>query len=362
MRVNLLFLFLLCSILTGCREKKVQPRPPKTVEVAKVVESDVQLYNTYVGHVQASVQVEVKAQVEGVLLRTHFIEGQEVKAGDPLFSIDPRPFEAELSKAKAALAKSLVNLRYAKDVATRNEPLAEENYVSKLQYDEYLTEVMDYEAQVKENQAEVQSAEIDLSYCSILSPIDAVTGVLKIQEGNLIQNAQNNPLIILNKISPAYTYFSVPQKDLPRIMKLHREEQLQVVAYLGEEKPEIFQGKLDLIDNQLQDAAGSIWLRGIFANEQKLLWPGEFVKVHLLLEKVQNALLIPEEAVSIGQKGKYVYVLRSDSTVELRHIEAGMRFENNMRLITKGLNPGDTVVTLGQINLKNGDKVEVKSK
>jgi len=355
-----LALFVLLFFLIGCSKKDEGVKKPIfQVEVVKPTVKDVALYKSYVGNVQPFVQVEVRAQVEGELTGYYFTEGQTVKEGDLLFTIDSRPFVAQLHKAEAGLAQSLAGLRYAEDVVGRNTKLAEEDFVSQVQYDQYLTNVMTYEAQKKQSEADIEAAKINISYCNIHSPIDAVTGRLQIQVGNLIANAANTPLIILNQITPTYAYFSVPQRDLPLIMKLHREKPLKVHAFLESDYSKPYKGALDLIDNMVDDQTGSIWLRGVFLNEEQMLWPGEFVDVRLYTEAMKNAILVPTEAISVGQKGKYVFVIHSDMKAELRVVKTGQRM-NNMTVIEEGIKPGELIVTKGQINLGNGTQVEIK--
>lgn len=353
------FLILSCCLFVGCHKKEAPPPPPlpQVVVVTPKVE-DTTLFNRYVGHVKPLVQVQVTSQVEGVLTGLYFTEGQEVKKGDLIFTIDERPYEAQLAKAEAALALSVANLKYAADVEKRNSALVAKDYVSKLQYDQYTTNVLTAEAQIAENKADIETAKINLSYTRIHAPMDAVTGMLQVDVGNLIKNASDQPLVVLNQITPVYVNFSVPQKDLPSIMQLHRKTPLQVEAILNPKTS--FMGSLDLIDNQVDDKTGSIWLRGVFPNQEKLLWPGEFVDVHLLLETKKGAILVPTEAISIGQGGSYVYVVREDNTVEKRQVEVGMRIDT-MTIIEKGVQPNDRVVVQGQINLGPGKKVTIKS-
>ncbi len=353
-------LTILALLLTvSCHKKETPKRPPPQVRVSKAVGEDTYLFNSYVGHVKALVQVEVQAQVEGVLTGYYFTEGQEVKKGDLLFTIDSRPYEAQLAKATGALAQSIANLRYAQDVVSRNTALAKQDYVSKLQYDQYITTVMTTEAEIEQNKAEIETAKINISYCNIHAPMNAVTGVLQINVGNLIKNAEETPLVTLNQITPTYAYFSVPQKDLPEIMSLQRKEALQVKAFLNGDYDKPFEGTLDLIDNQVNDKTGSIWLRGIFPNEDKMLWPGEFVDIQLIKELKKSAVLVPTEAVITGQKGKYLFVVKDGNAVEIRYVKTGQRIKG-MTLIEKGVDAGEEVVIQGQINLINGSKVTVQ--
>jgi len=355
--LNKIVLTGLLLLAVGCHKKEEVVKTIPQVEVTTPIVQDAQIYRRYVGHIEGTVEVEVQAQVEGELTGFYFTEGQEVKAGDLLFTIDSRPYEAQLSKAEGALAESIANLRYAEDVAKRNARLAQQDYVSKLQYDEYITNVLMSRASIEQTKADIETAKINISYCKIHAPMDGITGILQINVGNLIKNAGATPLTTLNKITPAYAYFAVPQRDLPEIMALHKKEPLTVKVILNGK--ETYCGKLDLIDNQIDKTTGTIWLRGIFPNEEKELWPGEYVDVRLLLQVEKDALLLPTEAISLGQKGKFVFVVRSDDTVELRIVETGMRFDDQT-LVTKGIRPGEKIVTKGQINLNPGTKVKIR--
>ncbi len=358
--MRILVLLLCLFSFLGCQKKELPKEMIFPVKVTKPTIKDIQLTESYVGHIAPFVQVEVQAQVEGVLTGYYFTEGQDVKAGDLLFTIDSRPYLAQLEKAEAGLALSTANLRYAEDVLTRNAPLAKDDFVSQIQFDQYTTNVLTNQAAIQENEADITTAKINISYCNIHSPIDAVTGKLKIQVGNLIKNAEETPMITLNQIQPIYAYFSVPQKDLPKIMKLHREGPLSLNTYLNGDPSTPYPGKLDLIDNEVDSQTGSILLRGVCPNEEKMLWPGEFIDVELITEEKKDAILVPTQAVSTGQKGKYLFVLRGNETVQLRWIKTGQQF-GDMTLIEEGLEPQELVVTEGQINLSDKTRVEVKS-
>lgn len=352
------YMILITLFCFGCHKASEQIKPPPKVHVVKPTIETVEIARSYVGQVQPFLQVEVKAQVEGVLTGAYFKEGNEVKEGDLIFTIDSRPFQAQLKKAEGALAQSLASLRYAEDVAKRNAPLVQEDFVSKVQYDEYVTNVLTYKAQIKENQADIETAKINIGYCNIHAPMNAITGIIRLQVGNLIPNDGPTPLVTLNQITPIYTYFSVPQKELAEIRKLHSEKTLPIRAYL-EGRGEPIAGKLDLIDNQVNDQTGSIWMRGFFSNENKELWPGEFTDIKLVLGHRENALLIPTEAISFGQKGKYVFVIGKDDTTDIRWVETAERI-GNMTVIEKGVGPDDQVVIKGQVNLGKGTKVVIQ--
>lgn len=351
--------YLLIFFCTACSHKPTPAPALPTVSIVTVKAADVPRFHTYIGHVKAFVQIEVRSQVEGVITGCHFQEGKEVKEGDLLLTIDSRPYEAQLAKAKAALSESLANLQYAKEVANRNAQLVQNEYVARLQFDQYLTNIETAKANIAASQADIDTANINISYCKIYSPADGVAGILQFDVGNLIRNAGQTPLITINQITPIYVYFSVPQTDLPEIMKLHRHSPLRVEAYLDQEEKRPFIGTLDFIDNQVNEQTASIWMRGAFSNEKKLLWPGQFATVRLILQIEKNALLVPIEAVQISQKGPSIFVVKSDQTVEMRVVTLGQRLGNEV-VISSGLQPGEHVVTQGQLNLATGTKVTIK--
>jgi len=354
--VCLAFIFMLVS----CSKKppaaeKIAP----SVTIATVYAADTPIFNTYVGHVIPYMQIDVRAQVEGLLTGYFFTEGAEVKEGDLIFTLDSRPYEAQLAKAEAALANTMATLHFAKETAERNKELAKEEYVALLQYDEYLTNVETAKANIAGTNADIETAKINISYCNIHSPISGVTGKLEFDVGNLITNAGQTPLVTINQVDPIYVYFSVPQSDLPSIMKRQRDAPLQVETFLHSQKQTPFVGTLDFIDNQVDQQTGSIWMRGIFSNDTRMLWPGEFTEVRLILETQKAALLLPTQAIQIGQKGTAVFVLKADETVELRTITTGARIDDKT-VVIKGLTEGEKVVTSGQINLSPGVKVTVQ--
>ncbi len=345
--------------LISCEKKIEKIKSPPSVLTVIAEAKDTPIMKSYVGHVQAYVQVEVKSQVEGVLTGYYFTEGQEVKEGDLLFTIDSRPYEAQLAKAQGMLAESIANLRLSEDTVRRYSKLAQEDYVTQLQYDEYLTNVAKNKAEIDQNKADIESAKINISYCNIHASIEAVTGKLQIQQGNLIKNAGDSPLILLNQIAPIYVYFSVPQNDLPQIMRAHRKSPLNINSILAKDYSHPYTGVLDLIDNQIDEGTGSLWLRGIFTNEERMLWPGEFTDVQLILRIQKNAVLIPVEAAVLGQKGRYAYVIKKDGTADYRTLTLGDRYKDDF-IVLKGIEAGEEVVTDGQINLTPGEKVSIK--
>jgi multidrug efflux system membrane fusion protein len=347
--------------LLGCEKKP--PLPPTVYPVTTVmpITRDAPLYFEYVGHVEAFKVVDVKSQVEGVLVKRHFEEGQEVKKGDLLITIDPRPYEAALQRAEATVALNRANLKLAEETARRYARLVTQDYVAKLDYDQYLTNVAVTKAQVEQSIADLEEAKINLGYCYIRAPMDSITSNVIVYEGNLIPNAGDEPLVTLTQIVPIYVNFFIPEKDLPLIQSYQKKGCLQTEAFLNHDYSHSFEGTLTSINNRVDESTGTILLQATFPNDNKCLWPGEYIDVRLIYDVAKNALLLPSQAIQVGQSGPYVYIVKEDQTVEMRNIITGQR-EDDYTIVKKGLKEGETVVLEGQLNLSPGAKVSIKQK
>ncbi len=346
--------------LTGCKKAPPPPPQPHAVTVTKPSVCDVPVYVDYIGHLVAKVGVEVMAQVSGNIIAQYFEEGQEVKKGDLLLIIDPRPYEAALAKAEATLAQTYATFHYDKETTTRYAPLVQQDFISQLNYDQYVTNVLVDEAVIGQNRAELESAKINLGYCYITAPMDSVTGKLLVKTGNYVDANANTQLTLLNQIKPILVDFYVPETDLFTIQEKQREGSLKLVIYPDPAHKYAFEGKLTLIDNQVNTGTGSILLEGTLPNDDKVLWPGHFVDVRLILEEVKDAILLPSEAVMIGQNGRYVYIVKSDFTIAVKNVKVGQTYDHKYTSVLSGISPTDNVVVQGQLNLYPGMKVTVK--
>ena len=410
--------FLLITMLVSCTaESKVEEKKRSGVPItaATTIQRDVPVELRAIGNVEAFSAVSIKALVSGELAKVNFTEGQDVKKGDLLMDIDPRPFEATLRQAEANLrsimaqvqqaqanlardlaqvkqteanlARDMAQAKYAAENAERYAYLVEKNYVAKEQYEQLRTNAEALAATVQADKAAVdnaqatlqadkaalenaqaavgasreavENAKIQLGYCYIYSPMNGRTGNLFVKPGNIIK-ANDVPIVTINQINPIYVTFSIPEQNLPEIKKYMTGGSLKVVAVIPSDEKNPQEGALTFVDNAVDMTTGMIRLKGTFENREKRLWPGQFVNVILTLTTQPSAILVPSQAVQTGQEGVYVFVVKPDLTVESRPVAVG-RSLDGLTVVTKGLQPGETVVTDGQLRLVPGAKVEIKN-
>jgi multidrug efflux system membrane fusion protein len=327
--------------------------------VAQAAVKDVPLYREYVGHVVANINVQLMSQASGIIVEQRFVEGQDVKKGDLLLIIDPRPYQASLQKADAELAQTYASLKFNQEKTMRYASLVQKDFVSQLDYDQYVTNVLTDEAMIQQNKASIEQAQINLGYCYITAPMDCVTGKLQVKPGNYVDAMASTVLTTLNQIQPILIDFSVPETDLLLIQEQQKNGNLTLYAYPEPTHKCSFEGELTLINNQVNTNTGSLLLEGTFANEERMLWPGHFVDVDVILGTQKNTLLLPTEAIMVGQSGNYVYIVKSNSTIEMRPVTIGQTYDQMTAVLT-GITAQDKVVTQGQLNLYPGMKVEIK--
>lgn len=356
--IKLLLLYCIILLLGSCQKK---PQVPKAHEViaTKPSKQIVEVYKDYVGTITAKSSIEVHAQVSGVLIGQYFIEGQSVQKGDLLLVIDPRPYVASLDKAKAEYFQSFTQLKLAEDTVQRYEKLARQDYISQLNYDQYMANFLEQKAAVGQSIADMENAKISLGYCYIHSPIDAVTGKLQFKPGNYIDTNQDTTLTLLNQVDPILVDFSIPETDLFTIQKYMQNALLPIYVFPTLDHSTRFEGELTLIDNQINTATGAVLLEGILDNKDHLLWPGHFVDVRLVLEK-KESLTLPEQAVGVGQNGHYVYTINKNMEIENTPVIIGQRYENGITSIISGLTVADIVVAEGLLDLYPGKKVAIQ--
>jgi multidrug efflux system membrane fusion protein len=342
-------LALTAAVLTGGCSGGAKPpgmdAAPVLVARAFTTNVPVQIDPPPVGHVMPLSTVTVHSQIGGIIGKVHFKEGSEVKSNAPLFTIDPRPMQAVLERDKAQLENATAQFN-------RDQKLLEAKIESQDQFDIS-------KASRDTLAATVQSDELNLSFTEIRAPFDGVTGSLPFHEGSVVK-APDDTLLTINQIHPIYVQFGVTEQFLPQIRKEMREHSLKVSASFENMIGPTPQGELTFVDNAVDASTGMIQLKATFPNDDSALWPGQFVNVTLTLSELTNAVVVPSQAVQVGQNGQFIYVLKADQTVELRTVQTGITFNNNT-VVTTGLKDGETVVIDGQLRLAPNMKVTVKS-
>lgn len=355
--------YLVCVLgllLTACAKKDPPPfeRPPSPVTVATAVAQDVPLYLDEVGHTVAREVVSVQPEVSGKITEIHFADGANLKKGDPLFTIDPRPFEAQLNAAQANLGQSKAALDFAKIQFARVQDLVESKAIARQDYDTRKNAVDVGEAQVKQNEAAVESTRLNLEYTSIRSPIDGRAGRRLVDNGNVV-TANTTTLLNIERMDPIYADFTATESDFSEVQRNSAKHSLKVEVRLPDEvKPEV--GQLTFLDNSVQSSSGTVMLRATVPNPARHLWPGQFVNVRLVLAALPKAVLVPAAAPQDSAKGPFVYVVKEDSTAEMRPVKLGQR-QGELVVVEQGLQPGERVVMNGQLGVMPGGKVRVVS-
>lgn len=329
------------------------------VLVAPVEQKDIPVQIKAIGSVEPYSTVQVKSMINGELTGVAFTEGQDVKKGQLLFTLDKRPFEAALQQAQAALARDQAQAANQNAQAKRYDDLFKQGIISKEQRDAQVSSSEALNATVAADRAAVDNSKVQLSYCDIYSPIDGRTGNLIVHQGNQVKAQDTTGLVVINKITPIFVTFSVPEQYLSDIKKYKEQRSLLVNASIPND-PKPATGRLSFIDNAVDTTTGTIKLKGEFANNDRRLWPGQFSDVELTLTTQPHAIVVPSQAVQTGQNGQYVFVVKSDNTAEMRPVKV-TRTVGDQTVIASGVNPGEQVVTDGQLRLApTGTKVEAK--
>jgi multidrug efflux system membrane fusion protein len=351
-----IFLIAGAVALAACSGK---PPPPKEaavpVDIAKVVRKTVPDLISAPGSVEPIDTVAVKSLVDGQLLEAHVKDGDEVKKGDLLFKIDPRPAQAVLAQTQAALAKDIAARDLAKAQLDRYEPVASKGFISADQMQQYRTAFAAAAASVKVDQANVDATKLTLGYTDIFAPIDGRAGRILVQAGNLVKANDTQPLLTINRLSPIYVNFSVPGAYVDRVRSAQAKGKLPVFAS-GQGLDGNIDGELSFVDNAVDPTTNTVKLRASFANTDEHLWPGNFVNMTLTLGTDSNALVVPDAAVKAGPKGSYVFVIDGDNKAQQREVKV-VRTVNGETMISDGLAENDKIVTDGQSRLVNGTKV-----
>jgi membrane fusion protein, multidrug efflux system len=340
---------------------KLEPVVPAGVPVDAVaaVRKDVPVYLSGLGTVQAFNTVTIHSRVDGEIVKIAFTEGQDVKTGDLLAQIDPRPLQAALDQAKAKLAQDEAQLENAKLDLARYEALGQKEFASRQSVDTQAATVRQLEATIRGDQAAIDSAQVQLGYATITSPIDGRTGVRLVDQGNIVHASDATGLVVITQLKPISLIFTLPEENLPAINQAMAEGPLAVVALSRDEKDRYGEGRLSLVDNQIDQSTGSIRLKATFPNDNLALWPGQFVNARLLLRTQQNVVTVPSDAVQRGAQGMYAYVVKPDSTVALQTLKVG-QISAGTAVIESGVEEGQRVVVAGQYRLQPGTKVELR--
>lgn len=349
------------SVLVGlvaCKDPKKTQSATVPVSVAHVEQRDVPYEVDATGTIEPMQTVAVSAQVGGILTHIDFKEGDNVKQGQVLFQIDPRPFQAALEQARAGLAKDSAQLTTALQDEQRFGQLVKQDYVTQQQYDQAKANALSGKATVGADLAAVETAQLNLEYATIRSPIAGRAGAILLKEGNLV-HAAGTPLVVINQIQPIMARFAVSAVHLPRIRK-YQSDTLSVVAQPTNGIGAPSRGTLSFLDNAVDTTTGTIMMKGRFANSDGVLWPGEFVNVALELYTEKGAIVVPTTAVVQSQTGTSVFTVDDKGVAEQRPVQVE-RAAGDMSIIEKGLTAGLTVVTDGQLRITDGTKVQIQS-
>jgi multidrug efflux system membrane fusion protein len=353
----LLFAYLGTEIRANERRGSKGP-PPIPVTVAQATQETVPFRIQAIGNVEAYATVSLRARVDGQIVEAGFKEGQEVRRGQVLFRIDPRPYEAALRQAEANALRDAAARDQARSQERRYKELLEKNFVSKEAYAQIRTNAATAEATAQASQAALDNAKLNLEYCTVHAPIEGYAGKIQVQIGNLVRANDVTPLVVINQVHPIYVNFAVPEQRLTEVREHMKSGPLSVqVLAPGTDQP-AESGTLIFVDNAVDPSTGTIRLRARFANRENTLWPGQFVNVRLRLFEQADAIVIPSQAVQTGPQGQYVYVVGEDMLAQVRRVTV-QRTEGEYSVIATGLAKGERVVTRGQLRLGPKTRVQI---
>lgn len=350
---------LLILFLAGC-DRQVPAsfeRPPAPVSVAAALAQDVPIYIDAVGKIVAREVVSIQPQVSGRVTKIHFGDGADVRTGDVLFTIDPRPYQAQLNQAEANVAQAQAALNLAKTNFARVETISDPRAVSRQDFDAKKNAVEVAEAQLGQNRAAVETARLNLEYCTIRSPIDGRAGQRLVDLGNVVTPG-NSPLLVIQRLDPIYADFTIPESDLTEVQRNMARRTLRAEVRLADERTKAREGKLTFLDNSVQEGTGTVKLRATLENKDRHFWPGRFARIRLILDTHYSAVLVPADAPQLSAKGSFVYVVKQDESAELRPVTVGQR-HGDLVVIGQGVKEGERVVINGQLGVTPGGKVKI---
>lgn len=357
-----------CASLVGCsnsadsRQQKAQAAGPRSVSVAiaLVQRQDVPVYLTGLGSVTAFNTANIKSRVDGQIMHVNFREGQNVKKGDLLIEIDARPFQAQLDQMQAQLFRDQAQLRDAQLNLQRYTALIPSGSIAQQQVDTQKALVDQLEGTVRTDQAQIDTAKLQIVYCHITAPFDGRVGLRQVDPGNIVHASDTTPMLILTQLQPIAVIFTLTEDVLPTVSQHMKKGPLEVDAFSRDDQTKLATGKLLTIDNQIDPTTGTAKLKAVFDNSDNVLWPNQFVNANLLLETRKNSTVVPTAAILRGPQGTFVYAVNPDKTVQDKLVTVSLT-EGDTTVITAGLNPGETVVTDGQDKLQRGSHVEPRS-
>lgn len=334
------------------KKKQKASIPPRPVKMAKATTSDVPIYIDSFGTLAPLNNVDVKAQVTGEIMSVHFKEGEVVQRGKLLFVIDPSTYQAQVKKAEALLSADQADLKLKQDTLERNRKLFKKGLLSEQELEKYQTDVAASQANVQLDEANLRIAKINLDYCFISSPIDGVTGKRQVDPGNIVAADSGPTLVNIKTVDHFYLDFTINERQLPQVREAMQQSKLKV-EITPEGDQAIHEGEVVFIDNKVDDATGTVAMRALVPNKEGKLWAGQFVQVRLILRTEKDAVIVPYQAVQLGQKGYYAFVVTADNKADLRGVTTGIRYKDSI-VIEKGVKSGEKVVTEGQMGLSSG--------
>lgn len=355
----------LASYLAGCSsdaKQQAHAAAPRSVSVAiaTVQRQDVPVYLTGLGAVTAFNTANIKSRVDGQIMQVNFREGQNVKQGELLIVIDPRPFQVQLEQMQAQLFRDQAQLRDAKLNLDRYTALIPSGSIAQQQVDTQKALVDQLDGTVRNDQAQIDNAKLQITYCHITAPFNGRVGLRQVDPGNIVHAADTNPMLILTQLQPIAVIFTLPEDQLPSVSQHMQKGALEVDAFSRDDQTKLATGRLLTIDNQIDPSTGTAKLKAVFDNKDNQLWPNQFVNADLLLETRKNATVVPAAAILRGPQGTFVYAVKPDKTVEARPVTLSLT-QGNLTTIATGLAPGDIVVTDGQDKLQTGSRIEPRS-
>ena len=352
----------ICAALAGCSSQQAKsakasgPPPAVPVGVATVQQSNFNVYLTGLGSVQAFNTVSLKTRIDGQIMQVNFQEGQDVKVGELLIVVDPRPYQVALQQSQANLQKDEAQLTNAKAQYARNKVLYEQGVIAKQDLDTLEASLGTYEGTIASDKAAIANANLNLTYCYIKSPINGRIGLRQVDSGNYVTAAGNTPMLVITQLHPIAVVFTLPEDQLQAVAQQMKQGALTVDAYSRDDRTKLGTGKLLTIDNQIDQTTGTAKLKGVFDNPESTLWPNQFVNVHLLLETRKDAITAPASAMQRGPDGTFAYVVDANNTVQMRPVKVDLT-QGSTVVAASGLQAGEKVVTDGQEKLQPGSHV-----